>query len=184
VNDFRDNGWLIPSSCISLETEGGCHINFNMEYKSNQYDIMNRLRNYLCFNPSICWMFLSPYDNVSSKIRYKYDITGYQKGDMIIYHEMQNRLELRFFMMPRDMKEFDVHFEFANKLMLYCESNENKLFKSHTPRIKYSQYTYPNMMKEFRQVCKDIGFDYQKVVDCKKLPLVRLRFELGPKHLT
>jgi hypothetical protein len=68
--------------------------------------------------------------------------------------------------------------------MLYCESNENKLFKSHTPRIKYSQYTYPNMMKEFRQVCKDIGFDYQKVVDCKKLPLVRLRFELGPKHLT
>jgi hypothetical protein len=108
LNEFlSDKMDLAPSSIVSMEDEGGCHININLpQYqrisksdeellkseiityemtspsqklafynksnlrilKENRYKFFKLLNSYLYNNPFIAWYFLSPFDNVSSKV--------------------------------------------------------------------------------------------------------------------
>jgi hypothetical protein len=175
--------YLQPSSLADLQTEGSCHINFNMKPLAQTRDkIMNVMKNFVCSHPSIVWMFLSPYDDQSSVVTYRPSISSYRKGHFLCWHSGQQRLELRFFMMPRDMKEFDIHFEFANRLMLWSEEHMNDKIPFKRKRL-LKQYTPQFAINEFKDVCKTIGFDYQKVVNIGKLDLLKTRFELGSKYI-
>ena len=71
INYLRNNFQFVPSSCIDMETEGGCHLNVTMPRIKNQILIETffyNLRNFIIRNPSIVWAFLAPTDNKSSVI--------------------------------------------------------------------------------------------------------------------
>ena len=216
---MRNNN-CYPSSSICLESEGGCHINIDLRKVKKEgvgftRRFLENYRNLVVANPSIAWMFLSPYDNASSNIVYKSDIMDYCKGDFfyprmpegtvivterdahMMYSsygiDIRNRInnnissvkyiEMRSFMMPRNDKEFDVHFDFANTLLHYVY-NLTKDGKSVRVREQVlTDYTFVKSFTEFKRVCKEIGFDFDRVVEVGKLDLLWMRFELGKDYL-
>ncbi len=203
---------IIESSNVDMNSEGGCHINIDLEYKYNnetKAKFVLSLRNYILNNPSIVWMFLSPNDNVSSKIGGKFlleysEYYKWSKGDAVnvkynfnySYYSRYDQyvikyVEFRFFMMPRNDYEFDTHFEFANKLMFHIHKNKNIpcIYNdgnedAHGEYIdKLKKYTYKQAIKEFKKVCEEIDFDYQKIIDCGKEKLLKERFSYGKEWL-
>lgn len=198
---------IIESSNVDMYTEGGCHINIDLEYKYNnetKYKFVISLKNYVLNNPSIVWMFLSPNDNSSSRLS-ECNLSKYQnynewdKGDAINVKYRYNwcysnrwdshkikYVELRFFMMPRDEYEFDTHFEFANKLMFYIDKNKEISFNNISQKnyiSKLQSYTYKKAINEFKKVCDTIDFDYQKIINCGKEELLKERFSYGKNWL-
>lgn len=205
-------------------SEGGCHINFDLsEFKLSEKVMEKKLRsliNYVLSNPSIVWAFLSPFDNVSSKIA----TNPNQKGEFLIAHygtkrinkasvyedvkiiysdgreeterrkissgeseyiREYERLELRFFMMPRDLTEMELHFQFANTLMNYIWGSKNPIeHKSGDGYLKHrlAKYNYNRASKEILEVCKEIGFKNTDDLIKYKLPLLKERMNLGPKY--
>ncbi len=218
----------VPSSCISLEDEGGCHINIDMShmqgYHGNDFCIsfIQNLRTFLYNNPSIAWAFLSPYDNNSAHVTYISNIFEYEKGDMLtVRYETKSELipgsenvlritrhynhfgqvcyqstttpqykntniveyvELRFFMMPRTEEEFDVHFEFANALMEYIYGVTKD--KQTIPKVSnWTARKYEEVIKQIQTVCKEISFNYNKLVDVGKPQMIQDRIDLGYTYL-
>lgn len=266
---------FIESSNVCLQSEGGCHINIDMKATRDKHDnkfvlkMLENYRNYVLSNPSIAWMFLSPYDNESSNLVYKEDIYRYNKGEFMnirTYSEYRERsvdqtedarvgtenetiavrdrpvtfdpvtgnihikttvrgngvsgsgrievgiedeyqesnhninipvwtretekderkieyVEFRHYMMPRNQNEFDVHFEFANIILFYIYDQTVKGLEIPFENRPIKMYTYNRSIKEFKQVCKQIGFEYNKVVNVGKLPLMKTRFKLGQNYL-
>lgn len=92
---------LVPSSNICMESEGGCHQNFDLEWMTNLHgntfscNFLFNLINYIRTYPSITWCFLSPYDNISSTLGYHNEgsyvqnqgrLNNWSKGDFLTVH--------------------------------------------------------------------------------------------------
>lgn len=92
---------LVPSSNICMESEGGCHQNFDLEWMTNLHgntfscNFLFNLINYIRTYPSITWCFLSPYDNISSTLGYHNEgsyvqnqgrLNNWGKGDFLTVH--------------------------------------------------------------------------------------------------
>lgn len=210
------------SSNIDMVSEGGCHINFDLSaFELDEVKMQARLRNVINFivdNPSIVWSFLSPFDNVSSRLTR----IPNSKGEFLIAHydtnkitkpavyetvqitypdgrvEFENRetsesssqyikeyerLELRFFMMPRDLKELDLHFQFANALMNYTWGL-GKSYEIDFDKVRhgYSKYNYGKAKSEILKVCEIIGFKNTQDLIEYKFPLLKQRMSKGPNY--
>lgn len=254
---------LYPSSSLCLQSEGGCHINFDLRWmleerrESFLHRFISNYRNYVLSNPSIVWMFISPYDNQSSALVYREYIPSFYKGDFYtirnyskdevaedtdapplletcitkdgssVETESPNRradcrgtrnecaegateqttqmvdqdpyipiaavnspiisnveyIELRHFMMPRNDKEFDLHFDFANALLHFILDRTE--LGSEFPFINkpIKEYTYERAREEFMIVCRALEFPYSRVREVGKLELLKKRFTFGKDYL-
>lgn len=168
-----DQYGFVPSSQMTLEYEGGNHISFHVNVADTKF--INKLCIFLMRNPSIFYAFLSPYDFASSRIRNvvmscKGPIRLY-KGDAVAYDMRRNRLELRFFRMPLDVKEFEYHLDFSVKLMNYVNKarietlSESELRTIHISKaLGYGQFgeyfarknhiSYETLVENFKNVAE------------------------------
>ena len=88
---------LHPSSKLCLMSEGGCHLNFSLSEvrdKGTSYThlFLSNYRNYVLSHPSIVWMFLSPYDNVSSMLIFRGNVLKYDKGDFFTVRRCEDEV--------------------------------------------------------------------------------------------
>ncbi len=86
-------------------------------------------------------------------------------------------------MMPRNDREFDVHFEFANTLLNHIllrtqMDNDISFFNS-----EIKSYTFTVARDQIARVCKKICFDFNKIKDVGKLELLKERFTFGSDYL-
>jgi len=140
-----DKFGFCPSSITDMETEGGCHQNFDLEWMKEQLGIrftVKFLRNliaYINMHPYIVWTFLAPNDNASSTLRNSWNLESFSKGDFLTIRDLDSYdfeenlddeindnkrgfndmkyMELRFFMMPRSFEEMVLHHDFAISLL-------------------------------------------------------------------
>lgn len=184
VSLCKKNGFT-ESSNTCMEVEGGCHLNFDLgKFNREQIEkFVRRLSRYLNNNPSICWSFLSPYDNVSANIKVgvntidNYPFFG--KGDFLTY--FNDRLELRFFMMPRDFSEMKLNYDFAVKLLRYCFKTINNKSAKVNSKTDLQNKTFEGSVVELKKVCKEIGFDFKLLSG--KVKLMKERFTFGKEFL-
>ena len=157
---------FVSSSSVCIEHNGGAHIHFDGQ--TDIHNVYNFLRTY----PSISWLFLGYNDNETAVLK-----LGVSQHDCVVHcNNEYNTTELRFFMMPRNLKEFLVHIDFAQKLMLFIKDNKYK------PIIKkYSDYTYNKSVKELKEVCELINFPFKRLEF--KLPILKQRFINGKEYL-
>lgn len=174
---------IISSSLVSLQDEGGGHININYpkhiknieyeeigEYKDNYVNFYKKLENYIINNPSIAWCFLSPYDNDSAKINN--DVIKYREGE-------GSYIELRFFMMPRNVKELELHIDFSQALI----NNLGKIKVEKSNNKSLNSYTFAESLENITKVCEEINFDFNRLVEVGKIDLLKQRHKFGKKFL-
>ena len=209
AKEMKANGFT-QSSCHYLYSEGMCHQNFDMvelkrEMGSEKLKIF--IKNMLCYvqqHPSICWSFLNPYDNHNAMIKgktdgnwealnattyhvcYRFinmkDFDHYQASSA---HPLYNsaRMEMRFFMMPRNPLEMSCHYYFATQLINYIyqitmDGKEIEFDKN----FPYSKYTFNKAFTEIQNVCREIGFDYKDMLKVGKKQILKERMSLGKKY--
>lgn len=173
---------LVPSSITDLQNEGGCHINIDLLRNSNI--ILKDLTTYLYNNPSICWTFLSPYDNVSAIIT----LDPLDKGDMIYLRGSEGKddkdyLELRFFMMPRTIKEMECHIDFAQCLMKFILLKKQRIKVNKLLKFDMQNFTFEQSLDNIQKVCKEIGFDFNRIKSNGKIDLLKQRHDFGKEFL-
>ncbi len=172
------------SSNTCMETEGGCHINIDTEWIENKHSsefadkFVHNLKTYIYNNHSIVWTFLAPNDNNSSVLSRHPN----SKGEYFIEHG--NYCELRFFMMPRNLEEMELHWNFTNSLIQY-------IYQETVGGVKYtlksaselSNTTFKQSVSIMKSVCKDLKFDYKRLVQVGKIKLLKTRHSYGKNWL-
>lgn len=187
------------SSKIDRSIEGGCHINFNLQDKLDKYADVNYklvnlfVDNLVCFlnnNPSIVWAFLAPEDNESSRIITKLQVGHcYDKYPCLRYKDaVKEYIELRFFMMPRDVKEFHYHIRVADAILKYVwnqtiKSPRHRIFHIKNTGDQLKKYTYTKALNELKEVCKILRLSYQEFESFNKHLMLKERFSFGKKYL-
>ena len=160
-------------------------------------------------HPSICWTFLGPYDNhnavikgctdggndvfvefENSKREVAYRCLNFKDYDDDNCYERPSgfhtasRLELRFFMMPRNEKEMVCQYYFASCLLNYIFDITKKGKKIEFKKdLNYKDYTYESAVDEITKVCHEIGFEFQDIVEVGKLEILQERINLGETHM-
>lgn len=186
----------IASSLADMEVEGGCHINIDLKKLNDMHSdlpgiFVNRIAILLCKFPSAVWAFLSPNDNNSSRIVYNKEVNVYSKGDMLTYSSSYDKLELRFFMMPRNSNEAHLHYDFAMAILKHTLHELVKDYeKAHVPSSNFKfdalslkTITYENAIKNLKKLCKIIKFDFKRIEDARKLELLEERISYGSKWM-
>ena len=198
----------LPSTLVSIDDEGGCHMNFDLEWMQEARghlfveEFISNYRNFICSNPSIVWMFLSPNDDNSSNIIYrniKSSPSDYSKGEFMTLRESNKSgpnnwknvgyVELRHFMMPRSDKEFMVHYTFAQTLLryIYRLTIRNEKVKFQPIEVEKFRkevlglYTYEKAVEEMKAVCSTIKYSFNKITSVGKLQLLNMRFTYQEK---
>lgn len=192
---------FIPSSVIQRDSEGGCHVNFDLENKINKHNqniveifcvnVINFLNNY----PSLVWSCLAPEDNLSSNIYLRdfsesaifNNITS--KGYCVnVRNEETKYIELRFFMMPRTIKEFILHVKIGSHLLKYVWNETIKYKKVIWNNLKsvktLKNYTFKRAEKELNTVLDLLKITKKEMIECNKFQMLKERFKLGKQYLT
>lgn len=175
---------FIPSSKACMISEGGCHTNVDLTFvgkHNRKIDFCKYLHKFIFHNPYIAWMFLSPHDNNSSIVNCKFNDLA--KGCFMYPRSGYDYLELRFFMMPRTLKEFDLHYKFAKALIEYvyeCFCNKKTIFpKSYDFKVP----KFENSVAQMKILCDKIGIKFSDIESVGKVELLKQRYELGKSHL-
>jgi len=184
------NSWLyekanlLPSSMVSIETEGGCHVNIDLSRvidceKTDVIEFQRNLAAFLNSVPGIVWMCLSPNDNESSKIKYLSDYSTTEKGDCI--NNRDEYMELRFFVMPADELELEFHLNLANAIMWYIfeETQKGSVFTFKNTRQSLAAYTYDKALEETLQALKTIGISAEDAMFLGKFDELKTRISYG-----
>lgn len=206
---------FVPSSEVCLESEGGCHLSFSFLEKTMEFGMerttqaISNLISYVQNHPSILWTFLSPWDNNSSEIALSRCYGSMGKGYFLTHHKtsestyskklnpkffrntpppniyLNDRVELRFFMMPRNMEECKLHFDFANALLHYIwnETMKDRNIQKTMTQEKLRKYEFSGASDEIQSVCKTIGIDPKRLIASGKDELMKFRFSLGRDYL-
>ena len=187
----------VPSSLLSMEEQGNCHINFDF---SDVYHAIN-LINFLNTYPSIVWALITANDNISSKIittpiSLKKDGTDwldkYEKGRMLTFRHRLfhvHRVELRFFKQPRTILEFRNRLRIANSILFLT----NQRYYDHIRKVrgmKYlykmtntaetlQNYTYKKALSELHYISKVLGLNIERF----DIGQLKLRFSYGKEYL-
>lgn len=196
LQKFLKRKGFIPSSIVSLETEGGCHLNVDLTDIKEKTNLLVNLRNYLLSNQCIAWSFLSPYDEQSS-VHSEYSIFDLRKGDFFTVRSVSSSdfgsssyisdygmpdqkekairyVELRFFCMPKNSKELQVNIEFAQKLLRYLEANDIEFPNNW----ELNPVKLETEIEKLKTVCKKIGFPYKTLEKYGKVQNLEDRFHL------
>lgn len=187
----------VPSSLLSMEEQGNCHINFDFSDMCHAINLINFLNTY----PSIVWALITANDNVSSKIittpvflkngaTNLYD--NCKKGNMLTLRHMgyhTDRVELRFFKQPRNILEFRNHIHIANNILHFT----NMRYYNHREGVTYIQnvyemtntpetlqkYTYKKALSELHYISKVLGLNIERF----DIGQLKLRFSYGKEYL-
>lgn len=176
------------------------------QYKTVTDTFTQRIFQLIRKYPAIPWLFTTHNDNICSKLFLtenaddptgKYNKEIYSKDcseevqqkyvvvksyDHTTSNEVDHNLvtaEFRFFPMAKTVKELEIYTEFADKLVKFI--HDNPKFKYLSPvkstYIKYlEKLTYSDCVKQLKEVCKLIGFDYKLITF--RLPNLKKRLDI------
>jgi hypothetical protein len=94
-------------------------------------------------------------------------------------------IEMRFFMMPRDVQELDLHIDFAQALMSNCSklfNNDEKVKFNNTVK-DFKKLKLKDCISGMKRICEEIGIDYQRLIDNSKQDSITQRFKFGKNYL-
>jgi len=191
-----DNGFS-PSSLVQIESEGGCHLNFDLKCITRfgpnfTSKFINNYKQLMINNPGVIWAFIPPNDNVSSNIKFYLDCNDYNKGDFFTVRNFEGHsvktwrelsyIEIRHFMMPRTYGEFKMHYDFCRAILRYVFkiTNSNIVLPEKEPKLKL--YTYARAVRETKELCNLIDFDFSLFSEFGKFGMLKTRFSYGDSY--
>jgi hypothetical protein len=185
--DFKES-----SNYDSIENEGGGHIHIGLQFLKSKKEKNLFIRNMNIFSinyPELSWIFNNPFDKDNSiSLLANNECMGIinnecygDKDNGIIFNNVYNTMELRFFMMHRSLEESHLHLSLAFAIYNYLY----RLTKKDTKL--YMQYTdYDQFPKTYAQSCKNafnlfnlLGLSEKEINTIKKtrFKYMKKRFE-------
>jgi hypothetical protein len=161
----------------------------------------NNLLTFMAAHPPLVWACLSPNDNYSSTIplssfrgiirtrlyKENFFTVRNKRGEVkqLLSDSEEDRVELRFFMMPRNTKELKFHYDYGNAILHHIKNltDEKGLIKPKKTVLTTKSYNFTKAKKELAVIFRKLGISYQEYVDLGKEDLLRKRFENGIKWL-
>lgn len=199
-----------PSSVVQPDSDGGCHINFDLTDRFKMYgkDVINtfcsNLVGFMNKYPTSVWGFLHYEDTESSDIYTYYNgdnLYGITKKGMCLnipndpddFNEDNEDdsvyVEMRAFAMPRTTDEFMFHIDFCNKLMKYVWNQTIKkpkefLYPDMQESYELQKYTWKKAEPEFTKVLNLLGVSVRKAKAFGKFDMIKQRIAKGKTYLS
>ena len=197
IQKYLSHHGFSPSSLVQMESEGGCHLNFDLKCITRfgphfTSKFINNYKQLMVNNPGVIWSFIPPNDNVSSNIKFYLDCNDYNKGDFFTVRNFQGHsvknwkelayIEIRHFMMPRTNEEFKMHYDFCRAILQYVFkiTNSNIILPEKEPKLKL--YTYTRAVRETKELCNLIDFDFSLFNKFSKFDMLKTRFSYGNNY--
>ena len=199
-----------PSSVVQADSDGGCHINFDLTDRFKLYgkDVINvfcsNLVGFMNKYPTSVWGFLHYEDTESSDIYTYYNgdnLYGITKKGMCLnipndpedFNEDDEDdsvyVEMRAFSMPRTAAEFMFHIDFCNKLLKYVWNETIKkpkdfLYPDMQESYELQKYTWKKAEPEFTKVLNLLGVSVRKARAFGKFDMLKQRIAKGKTYLS